>query len=579
MGIRISTGMIYETGVSSMQKRTSSLLHIQQQVASGRRILSPSEDPVAAARALEVTQAREINSQHRVAQNNARSILGLEDAQLEATTNVIQRIRELTVQGGNGTLSDSDRVSMAAELRTRFDELMAIANSTDGAGQYLFSGFQGSTLPFSGNVDAGATYYGDDGSRTLRVSASRDMPVSDSGNDVFMRIKNGNGVFATGTRAAASTNTGTLVVESTAVTDPTLWASAGNPGSIEVRFWVNAGNTYYDLVDPANGKSLYTNNTSATPYTKIYTPGSAINFNGLNIPSGTATPYDDLGASITFSGAPATGDTFIVTATTDPTGNGRFTVLPKTAASANTGTAMVDRGSVRNQALWDMPDNKGKYEVRFYVDSQGLLGTAGETYYDIVDVTTNKSAFTGDASVRPDQAPLLPATWSFATGRKYSSGEAIAFSGMTTPYADVGISVIITGAPATGDAFTVEKSTSSGIFNTVSSLVASFETGSSTNGSGDTQTANDLSRLLKELDGALDNILRVRADVGTRLSEVDDLDGVSETLHIKYEETISTLQDIDYAKAITDLTRHQMELEAAQKSFMNISGLSLFNYL
>lgn len=579
MGIRISTGMIYETGVSSMQKRTSSLLHIQQQVASGRRILSPSEDPVAAARALEVTQAREINSQHRVAQNNARSILGLEDAQLEATTNVIQRIRELTVQGGNGTLSDSDRVSMAAELRTRFDELMAIANSTDGAGQYLFSGFQGSTLPFSGNVDAGATYYGDDGSRTLRVSASRDMPVSDSGNDVFMRIKNGNGVFATGTRAAASTNTGTLVVESTAVTDPTLWASAGNPGSIEVRFWVNAGNTYYDLVDPANGKSLYTNNTSATPYTKIYTPGSAINFNGLNIPSGTATPYDDLGASITFSGAPATGDTFIVTATTDSTGNGRFTVLPKTAASANTGTAMVDRGSVRNQALWDMPDNKGKYEVRFYVDSQGLLGTAGETYYDIVDVTTNKSAFTGDASVRPDQAPLLPATWSFATGRKYSSGEAIAFSGMTTPYADVGISVIITGAPATGDAFTVEKSTSSGIFNTVSSLVASFETGSSTNGSGDTQTANDLSRLLKELDGALDNILRVRADVGTRLSEVDDLDGVSETLHIKYEETISTLQDIDYAKAITDLTRHQMELEAAQKSFMNISGLSLFNYL
>ena len=71
----------------------------------------------------------------------------------------------------------------------------------------------------------------------------------------------------------------------------------------------------------------------------------------------------------------------------------------------------------------------------------------------------------------------------------------------------------------------------------------------------------------------------MRADIGARLGEVDALDNVSQDLDMQYSTTLSTLQDVDYAKAITDLTRNQTQLEAAQKSFVNISKLSLFNYV
>ncbi|MDO9601777.1 MAG: flagellin, partial [Rhodocyclaceae bacterium] len=84
---------------------------------------------------------------------------------------------------------------------------------------------------------------------------------------------------------------------------------------------------------------------------------------------------------------------------------------------------------------------------------------------------------------------------------------------------------------------------------------------------------------LTNLDQANDNILRVRAAVGSRLSEVDSLSDVNQDLQLQYQQTLSNLQDLDYAKAISDLTRKQTDLEAAQKSFMRVSQLSLFNYL
>jgi len=151
--MRISTGMIFDAGVASINRQTSSLLYLQQQVANGRRILKPSDDPVAAARALEVRQSRDVMAQFKTNHNNANSALGLAEAQLTSSTDLITRVRELAVQAGNTSLSANDRQSIAFELRARFSELTGIANATDGNGQYLFSGFMGSTKPFGGTVE------------------------------------------------------------------------------------------------------------------------------------------------------------------------------------------------------------------------------------------------------------------------------------------------------------------------------------------------------------------------------------------------------------------------------------------
>jgi flagellar hook-associated protein 3 FlgL len=84
---------------------------------------------------------------------------------------------------------------------------------------------------------------------------------------------------------------------------------------------------------------------------------------------------------------------------------------------------------------------------------------------------------------------------------------------------------------------------------------------------------------LANLDQALDRVLAVRADVGARLQEIDSLDDLGETTGLQHEKTLSDLRDLDYAAAISDFTRQQLVLEAAQKSFTKIAGMSLFDFL
>lgn len=301
--MRVSSAMIFDAGLASIQRQTASLLHTQQQVASGRRILTPADDPVAAARALEVEQARDTNAIYQTNQKAAGEALGLAEGQLVAVGELIQNVRTLAVQGGNGGLSDRDRRSIAGELRQRFDELMGLANATDATGQYLFSGYMGDTTPFSGSVSSGVAYAGDEGQRLLQVSSSRQVAVSDSGNELFMRIRNGNGDFAT---SVTATNTGSGVIDAGSVTDPALWNAAGNNRDFRIVFAVNAGTTTYDIIDNVSGNSLLTGAApAAAPHPRVFVPGQAIVLQNQG-----AEPAFDYGARVVISGNPADGDRF-----------------------------------------------------------------------------------------------------------------------------------------------------------------------------------------------------------------------------------------------------------------------------
>ncbi len=430
--MRVSSGMIFDAGISSINRQTASLLHLQQQVASGRRILTPSDDPVAAARALEVTQASDVADQFKRNLSSATSTLGLEEAQLASAGDMLGRVRELAVQGGNASLSANDRKAIAIELRSRFDELLGIANATDGTGQHIFSGYMGATTPFAGSVDnilAGneIVYLGDDGQRKLQVAPTRSLEISDSGNDVFKRIRSGNGYFA---------------------------------------------------VDYAAG---------------------------------------------------------------------------------NTGTGVAGSGSVTNPAAWNAATTKN-VAIRFTV-------TGAVTTYDLVDTVSGNSLLTGGAA----PAPVV-------SQRTYQSGQPIVLSQTGAPAFDIGASITINGAPATGDSFSIAPSTSQSVFVTVANLIGALETTTGTP-AANARLSNDIGFALTNLDQGIDNILRVRTQIGSRMNEIESLGSLNENLSLQYQQTLSNLQDLDYAKAISDLTRKQVDLEAAQKSFSRISQLSLFNYL
>ncbi len=182
--MRISTQTLFESGAARLGEVQSGLLKTQQQVASGRRILTPSDDPVGAARALEVTQSQSINTQHGVNRQHAKSALVSVEGALESATSLLLEVKTNIVTAGNGSLTDSQRGFLATELRSRFEALLSIANSRDGMGNYQFSGYQTTTPPFT-ETATGAQYQGDQGQRLLQVDATRQMAISNPGQAVF----------------------------------------------------------------------------------------------------------------------------------------------------------------------------------------------------------------------------------------------------------------------------------------------------------------------------------------------------------------------------------------------------------
>jgi len=183
--MRISTQTLFESGAVKLGELQSGLVRTQQQIASGRRILTPSDDPVGAARALEVSQSQSLNTQYGVNRQHAKSSLSAVEGTLSSVTTLLQDVKTTVVAAGNGTLSDIERGFMATELRGRFEELLGLANSRDAMGNYMFSGFQTATPAFSESAPGVVQYDGDQGQRLMQVDSTRQMAASSPGQTVF----------------------------------------------------------------------------------------------------------------------------------------------------------------------------------------------------------------------------------------------------------------------------------------------------------------------------------------------------------------------------------------------------------
>lgn len=146
------------------------------------------------------------------------------------------------------------------------------------------------------------------------------------------------------------------------------------------------------------------------------------------------------------------------------------------------------------------------------------------------------------------------------------------------PASDFGANVVLSGQPANGDAFAIVPSTNQSIFTTLRSAINTLTTGIG-GAYTSTEFSNRLAESLGGIDQALENVNKVRSAVGSSLKELDSLASSGEDLKLQYSSSISALQDLDYTKAITDISQKKMQLEAAQLSFKQISQLSLFSLL
>lgn len=515
--MRISTSQIYQSALNSLLEQQAQLIRTQQQISTGKRILTPADDPAGAANLLGLGQSLQITQQYQQNINVARTQLAQEEATLGAVGNVLDRLRELALAAANATLTESDRRAIAIEVSQRLNDLDGLANTITPGGEYLFAGYQGLARPFSVDHAGNAVYHGDSGQRLLQIGPSRQIAVNDSGVAVFMAIPRGNGSFAA---LAQAGNAGSGVIDLGSVTGAyageayTISFPAATAAAVPLSFGDAGGNDELAYSLSINGVEVYTVSASGTPAATLGELAAAINAHsgatgvraavdgGALYLTNTSPPGQTIEVAEAMSGA-SDGD--------DDTVTGYF--------------GSVLTGATATEAALSYP--LGDADAQFYLvqDAAGQVVASGA----------------------------------------YTDGERIAFGGVQTR---------ITGLPKTGDAFAIEPARNQDIFATVGGLLHALESGATGAALG-----NAVNAFLANVDQAMENARAVRAEVGGRLKALDTQAEINEDALLRLETARSGLEDVDYAAAISRFSRQMLGLEAAHKSFVQIQGLSLFNYV
>mgnify|MGYP001174117746 CR=1 FL=1 len=231
--MRISSLQAFQNGVQGLQRNYAAAIRTNEQISSGNRILTPADDPVASVRLLQLEQQQNMLGQYKDNLTAANNSLVQEEVTLNSVNTVMQRVRELAVQAGNGALNQNDRQAIAAELGEREDELLGLMNTRNARGEYLFAGFQGKTQPFERQADGSYAYQGDEGQRKLQIGSSLNVAISDNGKKVFENIPNSDT-----TQLHAKATGSTLIVSAPVVQDIDAFSgdSAFPEEGIEIRF-------------------------------------------------------------------------------------------------------------------------------------------------------------------------------------------------------------------------------------------------------------------------------------------------------------------------------------------------------
>ncbi|PKM04023.1 MAG: flagellar hook-associated protein 3 [Gammaproteobacteria bacterium HGW-Gammaproteobacteria-6] len=525
--MRISTPQIYTSSMSGYQKGYADILKTQQQISSGERIQTPADDPVGAARLLQLEQQQALLTQYSGNLTTATNRLTEEEGVLNSVNNVLQRARELAVQAGSGSLSDEDRVAVASELAEIENQLYTLMNSKDANGQYLFSGSSSGTQPYVKNPDGSYSFQGNQNSLSLQVSSSLLLSTNDSGWSVFENVTNAGRTAAALTADPNSDGQRVYLSSGLVSNDRSFDASfrEGAPYTLEL---VSGGEF---VITDANGNDVTAEVEGGGSFDPEAIDGTTINFRGVDfeldvqlLESDGAVDQDALltGYSFQLDLAP---ESFAISRT-----------------ASNGSTAQLTGGAVTNQALYDsaFPDNGVVFKFTSATD------------YEVYVQPMNSG--------------------STAIGTGTLSGSTLSFAG---------VSFDISAAPAAGDSFSArsDASETSSILDTISALRSTLETPISGDTEAQLALRDAVALALTNLDAGISSVDGTRASIGARLNTIDTLTTENESLTINNKATQSSIRDTDMAEATSKLIQQQAMLEAAQLSFARISQLSLFNEL
>ncbi len=278
--MRISTNQFYQSGLNSILDQQSGLNTTQEQIATGLRVMNPSDDPIASISIINLEQEIALTERYIANGDIGTANLSVEETTLQSFTEIILRVRELILSGGNGTYGDTERNSLAVEMEELLGQMVGLANFKTSSGNSMFAGHRLNVTPFTEAANGSYQYNGDQGVREIQISTSTRIDMNDSGYNIFQNILNGNGDFVNTHDVA---NTGTGIINSGSVVDRTVYSP--DTYSIDI-VDLGGGVLGYDVTD--SGGTLVINDAT-------YTDGGDISFNGINF---------------NISGTPAIGDSF-----------------------------------------------------------------------------------------------------------------------------------------------------------------------------------------------------------------------------------------------------------------------------
>jgi len=235
--MRISTQQVFLNNVDNLSKANSDLFKTQQQIATGKRVLQPSDDPLASAQIQkfkkEVARTEQFGKNIDVSERR----LTLEENAIQQINTMAIRLRELSIQGNSGILTNADRQGIASEVEQILNELEGLMNTKDVQGEYLFSGHKGFTQAYSFDESIGRyVFNGDDGQRYIQIGPDTKIASTDSGFEVFEKINKVPGYVVPSLQ-----QTGTQISD-VDLADPDLLGSfVETRGDLQISFDTGAG--------------------------------------------------------------------------------------------------------------------------------------------------------------------------------------------------------------------------------------------------------------------------------------------------------------------------------------------------
>jgi flagellar hook-associated protein 3 FlgL len=309
--MRVTEGLNQTQFLTSISALESGINQSLNQQSSGLQFTTASQNPTAAGSVNNYNQALAQSRQYGTNATSAQTNLSTEDNALSQVQTQLQALRTLALEANSGTLTNSDRSAIATQAVQIQNSLLALANTQNGNGEYIFGGFAAQAQPFTLSA-AGATYNGDQGQRQVQIAAGQTVADGDNGDTVFNQIKTGNGTF---TVAAIAGNSGSGIVGATTVSNP----AAYDGGTYSITF---AAAGAYTVTE---GATLVASGS--------YTDGGTIAFNGVQV---------------TLSGQPVSGDQFSLAPSTNQS---LFTTVQNLVSALQSGVTSAASSTALNNSV------------------------------------------------------------------------------------------------------------------------------------------------------------------------------------------------------------------------------------